>query len=310
MLTVVSDPVSDTRLDLSVVLIVLNGAPWIGQQLEALARQVGAGGAWEVVVADNGSTDGTQDIVLSRSTTFPVPLRLADASGRPGVSHARNIGASAARGTSLAFCDCDDIVADGWVASAVAALREGPCVVGFNRELTSPQNPDAKLLNPGGLVGRGVQGCNFGVRREVYFSVGGFDESLPPYGCDDSEFSLRLLSHGHVISPAPGMDLYFRQTVGLRRTLRKVYLSGIAETVVWSRHPDAFASPLRLSTVVLEFVLWPVWAFRHARVRGLSRRALARSAVTAAAHVTGYWTWIRGRRAGPALLVFDPYDVS
>lgn len=292
------------------MLIVLNGAPWIGQQLDALARQRGWSEPWEVVVADNGSTDGTQDLVRSRTASFPVPLRLVDASERPGVSHARNVGASAASGAALAFCDCDDVVSDGWVAGAAAALSGSACVVGFNRELTSPLDPAGPLLNPQGLVGRGIHGCNFGVRRDAYFAVGGFDEGLPPYGCDDSEFSLRLLQDGYQIVPAPGMDLFFRPTVGLRRTLRKVYLSGIAETVVWSRHPRAFSSQLSLRAVLLELALWPVRAGTQVRSRRISRRALARSAVTAWAHVVGYLAWVRGGRAGAARLVFEPYTVD
>lgn len=180
-------------------------------------------------------------------------------------------------------------------------------MVGSNRELTEPQDPEAELLNPGGLVGRGIHGCNFGVRREVFFDVGGFDESLPPYGCDDSEFSLRLLAAGHQITPAPGMLLYFRRTLGLRRTLRKVYLSGIAETVVWRRHPLAFATPLTLRTVVVDLARWPAWAVRQLSARQVSRKRLARTAVTAWAHVVGYVMWIRTNRAGEARLVFEPY---
>ena len=305
-----SEIVPDTRPSVSVVVIVLNGAPWIGRQLEALAEQRGGPGFWEVVVADNGSTDGTQDIVAACVAAFPVPLRLVDASATPGVSHARNVGASAAKGAALAFCDCDDIVAPGWLSSAATALEERECVVGFNRELTTPLDPGAELLNPGGLVGRGIHGCNFGVRRDLFFAVGGFDESLPPYGCDDSEFSLRLLAGGHTIAPAPGMDLYFRRTVGVRRTLRKVYLSGIAETVVWRRHPDAFAAQLSLRTVLVDLASWPGWAVRQLAARRVSGKGLARSAVTAWAHVVGYLTWIRTSRAGAARLVFQPYDVT
>ena len=65
-------------------MIVLDGAPWIGQQLDALAAQRDAPASWEVVVADNGSTDGTQEIVVLRETLFPVPLRLVDASDAAG----------------------------------------------------------------------------------------------------------------------------------------------------------------------------------------------------------------------------------
>ena len=292
------------------VLIVLNGAPWIGSQLDALAKQRDAPEQWEVVVADNGSTDGTQALVLSRIDVFPVPLRLLDASRVPGASHARNVGASAARSTALAFCDCDDVVHERWAGEASRALTLHDCVVGINRELTEPRDAQSEVLNPGGLVGRGIQSCNFAVRRQVYFDVGGFDESLPPYGCEDSEFSIRLLERGHVITPALDMVLFFRRTVGFRPTLRKVYMSGIAETVVWRRHPHAFVHELTLRTVLVDLARWPVWAAGQMAARQLSPRRLARTAVTAWAHVVGYFTWIRVDRAGDARLVFEPYDVE
>lgn len=306
-----SDLVPDTsHPTLSVVLIVLNGASWIDRQLDALADQRGAPDSWELVVADNGSTDGTQGMVRARADSFPVPLRVVDASAMVGASHARNVGASAANARLLAFCDCDDVVDDGWVAAAVQALEDHVCVGGTNRALEEPHNPDSEVLNPGGLHGRGIQSCNFAVRRDVFFEVGGFDESLPPYGCEDSEFSIRVLKRGHRITPAPAMVLYFRRTVGFRRTLGKVYMSGIAETVVWLRHPDAFAQELSLRSVVVDLVSWPGRALRQRRAGQLSARRLARSAVTAWAHVVGYLTWIRTNRAGSARLVFEPYDVD
>ncbi len=196
-----------------------------------------------------------------------------------------------------------------WVGQANKALGDNKCVVGINRELRQPHDPHAEVLNPGGLVGRGLQSCNFGVQRDVFFQVGGFDESLPPYGCEDSEFSIRLLESGHTITPALEMVLYFRRTVGFRRTLRKVYMSGIAETVVWSRHPGASPHQLSLRTVLGDLVRWPGWAARQIVARQLSPKRLARTAVTAWAHVVGYVTWIRSDRAGRARLVFEPYEV-
>src|SRR5688500_9296124 len=97
----------------SVVVPVRDGAATIGEQLAALAQQ-DFPGSWEVVVADNGSRDGTADVVRSFRDRLP-GLRLVDASARPGASHARNAGAAAATGEVLAFCDADDVVDPGWL---------------------------------------------------------------------------------------------------------------------------------------------------------------------------------------------------
>lgn len=168
------------------------------------------------------------------------------------MSRARNVGASAARGTLLAFSDRDDLVSDSWVADAGSALRQ--------------------------------------------------------HGCDDSEFSIRVLDARHQITRLTAW-CSTSGTEGLRRTLRKVYLSGIAETVVWQRHPATFAGRPTLLGVLGDLVAWPASAVRQVAARTASPRSLARSAVTTWAHAVGYLTWTRPGRAGTARLVFEPYEV-
>ena len=106
----------------SVVIPVLNGAATISQQLAALAGQTYRG-PMEVLVADNGSTDATVEVVQALSGRLP-GLRLVDASARVGTNHARNAGAAAAGGDLLAFCDADDVAAPGWLAGLVAGLED------------------------------------------------------------------------------------------------------------------------------------------------------------------------------------------
>ncbi|HEX7146508.1 MAG TPA: glycosyltransferase, partial [Actinomycetota bacterium] len=62
---------------LSVILPVYNGAGTLDQQLEALAAQE-LGRPWELIVADNGSTDESQDVAISWKSRMPC-LRLVDA---------------------------------------------------------------------------------------------------------------------------------------------------------------------------------------------------------------------------------------
>ncbi|MGD7733210.1 glycosyltransferase family 2 protein [Propionibacteriaceae bacterium G57] len=283
-------------LDASVVMPVRNGAEWIRGQLDALAAQDFTG-TWEIVIADNGSTDATNDIVREFARGTDVPVRIADATARAGICHARNAGALAARGRLLVFCDCDDLASPGWLSAAVSASAEGQVVAGLNRELQEPvQDPDAPKINPGGII-RGWQavlfiGCNFAVDRDAYFAVGGFDESLPPYGCDDSEFALRANDAGLTFVGDEDMLLWFRRTTGLRRVLRKVYLSGKAETIMWHRHPQRFAGRIGWRAAVRTLVQTP----RALRGGGLpADRAKARYVVTRWAHVVAELELLRAR---------------
>ena len=283
----------------------------IEAQLDALASQV-AEISWEVVVSDNGSTDGLPALIERRANSFPVPLRVADASSRRGIPHARNVGAVAARGMRLAFCDCDDIVLPGWVQAAWDALQKAELVGGANRVLTPKGDANSPIINPEcvaqGPTGPTVLGCNFAVRRDMYFRCGGFDESLPPYGMDDVDFSIRVNLQGGRVRPAPDMQILFRQTVDRKALLSKVFRSGMAEYVVWRHYGEIFtgrAAPLRL---VLDLALF----FPH--YTGLLVRGalppipkIMRDGVTRVAHVAAHLQWVRSGGFGDQVLL-SPSD--
>jgi len=101
---------------------LLQWAGFIATQLEALANQQWSE-LWEVVVADNGCTDESMVIVERYWGKIP-NLSIVDASARRGQPYALNVGARAANGKALAFCDVDDEVTPGWVAAMGEALSK------------------------------------------------------------------------------------------------------------------------------------------------------------------------------------------
>lgn len=230
-----------THIDVSVVIPVLNGMPELEHQLDALAAQQ-TSAAWEVIVVDNGSTDGTKAHVESRKSQFPVHLRLVDASTRKGISHARNTGVAHAFGDKIAFCDADDRVGPTWIAAVDEALDAHDVSGGPLRLLADPFDPSAAELPYSSYTktsrGGQVTGCNMAVRRAALASAGGFDESLPPYGGEDLEFAIRLHQVGAKAGFAPKQVVYFRPTTRLKTKLRKLYQSGRCEVMIWRKHPE------------------------------------------------------------------------
>jgi glycosyltransferase involved in cell wall biosynthesis len=183
-LSFVSAP--DSLPNLTVVVPCLNEEATIGGQLSALAAQEWER-PWEVIVVDNGSSDGSVGVVESFRERLR-GLRVVDASEKRSQAHALNVGVREARGEAVAFCDADDEVAPGWVAELGEALLHHELVgcaadgVKLNEpwardvRVLDPEEP-ARLWFPPHLPFAGSGGL--GVRRSVHERAGGFDEELP-----------------------------------------------------------------------------------------------------------------------------------
>jgi glycosyltransferase involved in cell wall biosynthesis len=225
-------------VDVSVVIPARNGASTIAEQLDGLARQTYRG-EWEIVVVDNGSTDGTVAVVRDHLGRMP-RLRLHLAHDRAGTSHARNEGCRHSTGRLLLFCDQDDIVGPGWVEAMVAGLARFPAVGGHSERrllnddvslATRPEKPPGSLQEGFDFLPYAL-GANCGVRREVYEEVGGFDETYP-YGSDEVSFFWRVQLAGHRLVAIPDAVVHYRLRRDLRGMARQYYSYGLS-------HPRLF----------------------------------------------------------------------
>jgi glycosyltransferase involved in cell wall biosynthesis len=270
---------------LSVIIPCLNAAKTLGKQLEALAAQDWEE-PWEIIVADNGSVDGS--VVVARQYMSRMPhLRAVDASDRRGPGHAANVGAAAARGEALAFCDADDEVAPGWLRAMGEALSKHDFVA---------CRIDLEKLNPRWLrrrspQERGVQqysyppylphagGGTLGVKRRVHEAVGGFDESLPYL--QDTDYCWRIQLAGTELRFVPDAVVHVR----LRHTLPGIFrqaLNWAEYNVVLYKRYQAHGMPrLRLREGLA--------AWRHLARSLLHLRTRADWA---------RWTWELGWRMG------------
>jgi len=206
---------------LSVILPYLNEEEYLGNQLEALAKQHW-GEPWELIVADNGSTDRSLAIVEKYKVRF-ANLQLVDASDRRGQAHALNVGARAARGEALAFCDADDEVAPGWVVAMGKALTEYDFVAcRFETEKLNPpwvraqhrcpQHDEVQIYRYPPYLPHAGSG-SIGIKRTLHEAIGGFDESLPVLFDTDYCFRIQLAGTKLYFVPNAVIHLRYRDTL-------------------------------------------------------------------------------------------------
>jgi glycosyltransferase involved in cell wall biosynthesis len=225
---------------LSVVIPCFNGGRTLAAQLEALSGQEWDQ-PWEVILADNGSTDDS--VAITRRYQEKMPhLRIVDASDRPGQPHALNVGAEAARGESIAFCDADDEVAPGWVAAMGNALATNDFVAA--RIDTEKLNPP--LTRRRSAQERGIQpytyppflphagGGTLGVKRWLYEQMGGFDESLPYL--HDTDLCWRVQRGGIALRFVPEAVVHVRQQHTLRGSFRQALKWGEYSVLLYKRY--------------------------------------------------------------------------
>jgi glycosyltransferase involved in cell wall biosynthesis len=160
---------------------------------------------YEIIVVDDGSSDSETAEAL-KSATAP-DLRVVRSENR-GLSAARNLGISHARGELVSCLDADDTFDPRWLELAVARIDRDPDLA-FVSHWLEAFGDEHGLWTPGrsdfgALLDQNVFNGAALFRRQLVDGVGGFDESMRD-GCEDWEFWIRVVEAGHrgAIIPVP-----------------------------------------------------------------------------------------------------------
>lgn len=235
---------------LSVVIPCRNEASTLGGQLEALAAQEWEE-PWEVVIVDDGSTDGSVEIARRFRDRFErlEILALGD-SGGPG--RARNEGARIARGRYLAFCDADDQVGPGWLAAIGDAVRAHDFVAGsLDRvSLNDPSTAssrgrpgDGPLLSKFGFLPH-APAANLAVRKEIHERAGGFDTDFR--AGEDADYCWRIQLAGTPLRAVEDAVVRYRHRSDWRGAYRQAVSWGMADVQLHRRYDPQGMPRLRL----------------------------------------------------------------
>ena len=201
---------------MSFVIPVRNDAARLAHCLASIRANRPLGSEVQVIVADNGSTDGSAEVAARAG---------ADVLVLPGlpVARLRNEAAARATGDVLAFVDADHEIGPEWIASALDGLSAtGAGGIGTlchaPAQATWVQRAYDRLRQRSGDVievewlGAG----NLAVRTDAFRAVGGFDTTLET--CEDVDLCNRLREHGLTLVNEPRMyNIHFGDPPTLRR---------------------------------------------------------------------------------------------
>jgi glycosyltransferase involved in cell wall biosynthesis len=299
---------------LSVVIPTLDKQALLERTLTALRAQDPGTADWQIVVVNDGSTDGTADYLAALVRNEP-RLEVVSPARNVGRAAARNLGWRRADGRWVLFLDDDILAPPGLLAAHLKVLMADPRHGTIGAAVTDPAIVDAPhfhyldtrgvaKLPVGPAPARYFVTQNAAVPREALAAVDGFDESFSAYGFEDMDIGFRLEDAGVRFQVLPGPVPLHLHHHTLAAYLEKKRVCGRASLVqVAARHPG------RLPEMRLDLVIDPPGAGAgcgRRLLRGLLRGPLG----SLAAFLAGRWPCRRGKRPLCAALYYRCLDAA
>jgi glycosyltransferase involved in cell wall biosynthesis len=172
----------------SAIIIFFNEELFLEEAIESVFAQTYDN--WELLLVDDGSTDGSTEIACLYAEQHPKKIRYLEHVGHKnrGMSSSRNLGVMNVNGKYIAHLDADDVWFPHKIERQVAILEEYPevdLVYGPWQAWNSWNKNEKGLVHPPNLVPIWLQfehsipgHCATMVRRKVYQDLGGFIESF------------------------------------------------------------------------------------------------------------------------------------
>lgn len=272
----------------SIIIPTRNRASVLALSLRSLAAQTIPRAAYEIIVADDASTDATATLLEEGATRDGV--RWTRLARRSGAAAARNRAIAMAEGELLIFLDDDAFVASDFIARHLHAHDGRPraLVAGGIIEVREPRAPAASPSSWRGYHRHPMPGGNSSVLRAHVLSAGGYDESFDAYGWQDQELAERLLRAGLRRRFVRGAAIHHYKPACIvhdaRHELERELERGLSGARFYHKHPGAL--------VGITTKMWPpIRAVERMLGRALGFDERARAILSGAPHERAFVGW-------------------
>jgi glycosyltransferase involved in cell wall biosynthesis len=233
----------------SIVISTYNQVNTLKQALESLRRQIKNPKIYEIIIADDCSTDGTEEFV--KKLHYPIFLKYTKSEETQGRSKNRNRGFHKAAGEWIIFIDGDMVPKPDFVDAYLESWEkypEGVVIGSWILPEGSGESRWQKYLSSRGRLtmahgdkvpGKYFTSGNFAIKKTLLEHLCGFDTSFEDWGGEDTDFGLRLDHNAIPIYYIPEACSYHYHDKSLNEILREYEKFGKGGfTALAEKYPD------------------------------------------------------------------------
>jgi GT2 family glycosyltransferase len=188
-------------MDVSIIIPVFQRTEWVAQCIERLIEQDFNGEA-EIIVVDDGSPNKAEiRKMIKQYSENKIRVHYVR-NKHAGPAAARNYGVHYSSGTILCFLDDDSLTDRLWLQEITARFHADESTAVVSGRILSLEQYDSLsfALEKAVYSGKHWATCNIAYRRDVFETLGGFDETFPEPSWEDNDLGLRArwAGYGHV----------------------------------------------------------------------------------------------------------------
>ncbi len=240
------------HLKISVIIPTYNRKSELKKLLCSLNDQTLPPSQFEIIVVDDGSSDGTEEWLMKNMNQFKAKISYhTQVHGGPGA--ARNLGMEKAHGNIFAFTDTDCIAEPHWLEHLIKPFNSAKVGAVGGKEIINDEDPllmrcfhylMTSPLTTGGL--RGKKGkklahfyprtFNMAISRKTFQATEGFKKM---FHAEDIELSYRIKQNGFDLVYEDSARVYHRRRNNLAQFLKQIFHMGKARITLARLHPSS-----------------------------------------------------------------------